>query len=123
MPEREVTSGAPQRAAAGRRRGGRARQLIAGLTVLAAPRWLGGNNLYSMNSFDLLAWTIAAWITVERAWRSTGESDPTYWAVLAPNYGDAGALDLLGRGRGLPRAISGHNNYWLWAPGSRPRRT
>ena len=28
----------------------------------------------------------------------------------------AGAVDLLGRRRGLPPAISGHNNYWLWGP-------
>lgn len=57
---------------------------------------------------------------VERAWRSTGETDPSRWAVLAPNYGDAGAVEFLGRGLGLPRAISGHNNYWLWGPGVPP---
>lgn len=37
--------------------------------------------------------------------------------VLVSNYGEAGAVDFLGRPRGLPRAISGHNNYWLWGPG------
>jgi hypothetical protein len=37
--------------------------------------------------------------------------------VLVNNYGEAGAIDFLGRARGLPRAISGHNNYWLWGPG------
>jgi hypothetical protein len=36
--------------------------------------------------------------------------------VFAPDYGVAGAIDLLGRRRGLPAAISGHNNYWLWGP-------
>jgi hypothetical protein len=36
--------------------------------------------------------------------------------VFAPDYGIAGAIDVLGRRRGLPRAISGHNNYWLWGP-------
>jgi hypothetical protein len=35
--------------------------------------------------------------------------------VFAPDYGVAGAVDFLGRERGL-RAISGHNNYWLWGP-------
>ena len=33
------------------------------------------------------------------------------------NYGEAGAVDLLGKRYGLPPAISGHNNYWLWGPG------
>jgi hypothetical protein len=35
--------------------------------------------------------------------------------VFVGNYGDAGAIELLGRSRGLI-AISGHNNYWLWGP-------
>jgi len=59
---------------------------------------------------------------VESAWKSTGETDPTEWAVLTPNYGDAGAVEFLGRRRGLPRAISGHNNYWLWGYGEPPPR-
>jgi hypothetical protein len=36
--------------------------------------------------------------------------------IFAPDYGVAGAVDLLGGRQGLPRAISGHNNYWLWGP-------
>ena len=36
--------------------------------------------------------------------------------IFAPDYGVAGAIELLGRRRGLPAAISGHNNYWLWGP-------
>jgi hypothetical protein len=39
-------------------------------------------------------------------------------AVLAGNYGEAGAIEQLGRSRGLI-AISGHNNYWLWGPAGR----
>ena len=38
-------------------------------------------------------------------------------AILAPSYGEAGAIDRLGPERGLPKAISGHNSYWLWGPG------
>lgn len=36
--------------------------------------------------------------------------------VFAQNYGQAGAVDLFGPALGLPRAISGHNSYWLWGP-------
>jgi hypothetical protein len=39
--------------------------------------------------------------------------------ILASNYGEAGALDFFGRRYGLPRAVSGHNNYYLWGPGTR----
>lgn len=38
-------------------------------------------------------------------------------AILAGNYGEAGAIDLFGEAHGLPRAISPHNSYWLWGPG------
>jgi hypothetical protein len=32
------------------------------------------------------------------------------------NYGEAAAVDLFGPPLGLPPAISGHNNYFLWGP-------
>jgi 4-amino-4-deoxy-L-arabinose transferase-like glycosyltransferase len=37
-------------------------------------------------------------------------------ALLAGNYGEAGAIDHFGPALGLPRAYSGHNNFWLWGP-------
>lgn len=38
-------------------------------------------------------------------------------AILASNYGEAGAIDYYGPRYGLPQAISGHNNFYLWGPG------
>jgi 4-amino-4-deoxy-L-arabinose transferase-like glycosyltransferase len=32
------------------------------------------------------------------------------------NYGEAAAIDVFGARLGLPPAISGHNNYYLWGP-------
>jgi 4-amino-4-deoxy-L-arabinose transferase-like glycosyltransferase len=32
------------------------------------------------------------------------------------NYGEAAAIDVFGRPLGLPPALSGHNNYFLWGP-------
>jgi len=37
-------------------------------------------------------------------------------AIFANNYGDAGAIDLFGPKYGLPKAIGGHQNYWIWGP-------
>jgi hypothetical protein len=37
-------------------------------------------------------------------------------AVFARNYGEAGAIDYFGPRYGLPKAISGSNNYFLWGP-------
>jgi hypothetical protein len=36
--------------------------------------------------------------------------------VFASNYGEAGAIDLYGPALGLPKAISGHNSYYMWGP-------
>lgn len=36
-------------------------------------------------------------------------------AILTSNYGEAGAIEVLGGGL-LPQPSSGHNNYWLWGP-------
>ena len=35
-------------------------------------------------------------------------------AIVASNYGEAAAIDFFGGRYGLPPALSGHNNYWLW---------
>jgi len=37
-------------------------------------------------------------------------------AIFAHNYAAAGAIDLIGPKYGLPKAISGHQSYWLWGP-------
>jgi hypothetical protein len=37
-------------------------------------------------------------------------------AILAANYGQAAAIDVFGRADGLPPALSGNNQYWLWGP-------
>jgi hypothetical protein len=38
-------------------------------------------------------------------------------SIFAGNYGEAGAINLFGPRYGLPRAISGHQTYFLWGPG------
>jgi hypothetical protein len=37
-------------------------------------------------------------------------------AIFAQNFGQAGAIDLFGPKYGLPKAISVHQNYFLWGP-------
>ena len=37
-------------------------------------------------------------------------------AIFAQNYGQAGAVDFFGPKYGLPKAISGHQTYYLWGP-------
>jgi 4-amino-4-deoxy-L-arabinose transferase-like glycosyltransferase len=37
-------------------------------------------------------------------------------AIFASNFAQAGAIDLMGPRHGLPKAICGHQSYWLWGP-------
>ncbi|MDQ3834495.1 MAG: hypothetical protein M3315_12885, partial [Actinomycetota bacterium] len=37
--------------------------------------------------------------------------------IFTGNYGEAGAIDFFGPQYDLPKAISGHNNYYIWGPG------
>ena len=37
-------------------------------------------------------------------------------AILAGNYGEAGAIDRYGPADALPPAFSGDNNFWFWGP-------
>ena len=39
-------------------------------------------------------------------------------SIFAQDYGEAGAINFFGPRYGLPAAISGHQNYFLWGPGS-----
>jgi hypothetical protein len=44
-------------------------------------------------------------------------------AILAGNYGEAGAINLYGPAAGLPAAISGVNSYWERGYGDPPPHT
>ena len=55
---------------------------------------------------------------VSAAFDRLSPADRASAAVLVGNYGEAGAIEQLGRSRGLV-AISGHNNYWLWGTAGR----
>ncbi len=52
--------------------------------------------------------------TVRQAYRTLEPPEREQAVVLAPNYGVAGALELLAPE--LPAVVSAHNSYWLWGP-------
>jgi hypothetical protein len=45
------------------------------------------------------------------------EAERARAGIFANNYGEAGAINLFGPRYGLPRAVSGHQTYFLWGPG------
>ena len=53
---------------------------------------------------------------VARVYHSLTPEEQKRTAIFANNYGQAGAIDFFGPQYGLPKAISGHQNYFLWGP-------
>ena len=53
---------------------------------------------------------------VARVYHSLSPEEQTKTAIFCDNYGQAGAIDFFGPRYGLPKALSGHQNYFLWGP-------
>jgi len=50
------------------------------------------------------------------AWNSIPVEDREDCGIFAQDYGQAGAIDFLGRRYGLHPALSGHQTWFLWGP-------
>jgi hypothetical protein len=53
---------------------------------------------------------------VARVYHSLTPDEQKRVAIYGNNYGQAAAVDFFGPQYGLPKAISGHQNYFLWGP-------
>ena len=53
---------------------------------------------------------------VAKVYNSIPVDERARTAIFGQNYGEAGAIDFYGPKLGLPKAISGHANYWYWGP-------
>ena len=51
---------------------------------------------------------------VASVYRSLSEDERRRAIIIASNYGEAAALDVYGGADGLPLAVSGENQYFLW---------
>jgi 4-amino-4-deoxy-L-arabinose transferase-like glycosyltransferase len=66
------------------------------------------------------------WYADQFGWQEIVDETAVAWNQLNPNerdcgifaqdYGQAGAIDFLGRSKGLPPALSGDRTYFLWGP-------
>ena len=56
--------------------------------------------------------------SVRKVWSSLPTATRRRAVIFTSNYGEAGAINELGCGSGLPIAVSGHNNEWWWGPGN-----
>ena len=53
---------------------------------------------------------------IARAYHNLPPEVQVKTAIKVNNFGEAGAVDLFGPKYGLPAAICGHQNYWIWGP-------
>jgi hypothetical protein len=56
--------------------------------------------------------------TVSGVWHGLPAGQRSEAVIFTANYGEAGAINELGRADGLPEAVSGHNSEWFWGPGN-----
>jgi hypothetical protein len=66
---------------------------------------------------DMQGWRAMA-EAVAAVVRTLPPEDRAKACVFGQNYGEAGAIEYFAPDLGLPPAISAHNSYWLWGPGS-----
>jgi dolichyl-phosphate-mannose-protein mannosyltransferase len=64
---------------------------------------------------DMFGWENMS-TQIAQVYHALPQSEQAGCAILAGNYGEAGAIDHFGPGLGLPAAISGHNSYYFWGP-------
>ncbi|HEY7980523.1 MAG TPA: hypothetical protein VID19_03495, partial [Candidatus Eremiobacteraceae bacterium] len=64
---------------------------------------------------DMHGWPELA-AAVARVYDSLPPNDRSRAAIYTSNYGEAAAVDFFGTQYGLPPALSGHNEYYLWGP-------
>jgi len=66
------------------------------------------------------------WYADQFGWQEIVDETATAWnklsaeradcGIFAQDYGQAGAIDFLGRQYGLPKSLSGHQTWYLWGP-------
>jgi hypothetical protein len=64
---------------------------------------------------DMLGWEEHVKLVADY-YHSLPPEEQRVTAIAAPNYGEAGAVDLWGPKYGLPKSISADNNFWIWGP-------
>jgi dolichyl-phosphate-mannose-protein mannosyltransferase len=79
-------------------------------------------NLDTVTTADTFGWPqLTHAVAAQDAALARAGQAPT--SIFTGNYGEAGALDVLGGADHLPPVLSGQNNYWIWGPGRASDRT
>ncbi len=71
---------------------------------------------------DMFGWEEQVQL-VDSVYRSLSEEEQKNTVLWAENYGEAGALKILGKKYGLPDPISRHGSFWTWGFGNKNAET
>ena len=89
-----------------------------GLAPFANGTNTGGTLRLPQDYADMLGWEDRV-EAVARVYASLDPVRRTKAVIIAGNWGEAGALDLLGPRHGLPGVISPSGSYWFFGPGKK----
>lgn len=86
----------------------------AGLEKTAEGRLEGLTGDYA----DMFGWPEQVAL-VDSLYRSLSPEERERCIIWAENYGEAGAVKILGKAYGLPDPVCKHGSFWLWGPGDK----
>jgi 4-amino-4-deoxy-L-arabinose transferase-like glycosyltransferase len=75
------------------------------------------SNVFPQYLGDRFGWPELS-ATMRQAYQALPPDEQTKACIFTQNYGEASAFNFFAKDYGLPPAISGHNNYFIWGPGS-----
>lgn len=67
---------------------------------------------------DMFGWEEQVQL-IDSVYQSLSEYEKANCVLWAENYGEAGALKILGKKYGLPNPISRHGSFWVWGYGNK----
>lgn len=67
---------------------------------------------------DMFGWEEQVWL-VDSVYRSLSPKERENCVIWAENYGEAGAVKILGKKYKLPNPISRHGSFWIWGYGNK----
>jgi dolichyl-phosphate-mannose-protein mannosyltransferase len=77
-----------------------------------------GRVLLTGDYADMFGWDEQVKL-VDSLYQSLPETDRKKCVILAENYGEAGAIKILGDKYQLPNPVSRHGSFWTWGPGEK----
>jgi hypothetical protein len=80
--------------------------------------WTGGSQRLPTLFADMMGWPEMV-DRVAEVYSELPPDEQSRITIYTRDFGQAGAIDLLGPERGLPSAVCGGHSYFLWGPGNR----